>query len=255
MLMNRMMLPVISGWTVCLSVLAGLPAGLPAGPSPAGKPESRPAAKLPAPPARIAGAAVRSQACVECHEEIADLLEGDKHVAGDFHCVVCHGESKAHLEKEEESALPDRTWRRWIEEENRFEWRMKNASLEIAGFCASCHGRKPAEGKQKPAKEEQMKRIDWKGYLETGHGRAVWRGDHDAPTCTDCHYAHGAGCEPLTNKTIVRRCSVCHGDQQMIERAGLDPNVMKEFQAQTHGDMDSASVEKKSSCIPCHDPH
>ena len=70
--MNRTLLLVISGWMVGLGALSGLLAE----PSSAPKSESKPAVELPEPPARIADAAVQAKACVQCHEEIADLLEG-----------------------------------------------------------------------------------------------------------------------------------------------------------------------------------
>ena len=215
-------------------------------------PKSKPDLTLPEAQERIADASIQAQACIECHQEIADLLEGDKHIARDFHCVVCHGESRAHLEMEEEGTLPDRAWRRWDEEKNAYQWRMKNASLEIARFCASCHGRKPETDKDK---DQKISTIDWKDFLDTGHGLGVAHGDHDAATCTDCHYAHGAGCEPLTDETVIQRCALCHADEEMMERAGIDPDVMKEFSAGTHGEMQMATPEEKSSCIRCHYPH
>ena len=232
----------------CLLAALALSLASLAGPSRSNNPESKLAVELPAPPARIADAAVQAQTCLECHQNMAALLKGDKHIADDFHCVVCHGPSQAHLEKEEESARPDRTWRRWIEQENRYQWRIEKASLEIAKFCASCHGRKPAKG-------QKLKTIDWKAYLDSAHGRAVSAGSHDAPTCTDCHYAHGAGSEPLTDEVVVRRCALCHGDQGMMERAELDPNLMEDFQAGTHATMSTAAAEEKSFCAGCHPPH
>jgi hypothetical protein len=246
----------ITGAVVVLVLFTMSPAGPPktneskttAKPKTAEEPKSKPTVKLPAPPERIADAAEQSQACLECHEELGELLEGDKHIADDFHCVVCHGPSEAHLEMEVEGTMPDRAWRRWVEEESRFEWRMKNASLEIARYCASCHGRKPAKG-------QKMKTMDWEAYLDSGHGLAVREGSHDAPTCTDCHYAHGAGTEPRSPDAIVERCAMCHGDREMMKRAGIDPDVMRDFQAATHGGMDVASPEEKASCIPCHHPH
>ncbi|NQU25031.1 MAG: hypothetical protein HQ567_27410 [Candidatus Nealsonbacteria bacterium] len=212
------------------------------------EPVAKPVVKLPDPPARIAKSAEQAKECIECHEEVAGLLEGDKHIADDFHCTVCHGPSKPHVEMDEIGTLPDRVWRRWIEEENGFEWRVKHASLEIAKFCASCHG-------QKPPKEKKTPTIDWNKYLDTKHGRAVVKDNRDAPTCTDCHYAHGAGSEPMSNKTIVRRCAVCHADAKMMKRAGLDPNVVKDFKADTHGKMKEATAAEKSSCVKCHPPH
>lgn len=220
------------------------------GPSGAAGAESKSIVKLPDPPAMIPDAALRARECLECHDEMVDLLIGDKHIGDDFHCVVCHGASKAHLEMEdeEEGTLPDRVWRRWVEEENRYKWRVEMASLEIARFCASCHGRKPALS-------DQIKTIHWNQYLDSPHGLAVREGSHDGPTCTDCHYAHGAGAEPLTGENVVRRCAVCHADRQMMERLELDPNVLDDFHAGTHADMDQASDKEKSSCVPCHDPH
>lgn len=257
---NLARLPVTLGWIVCSCVLSLSPAGVsaadepPPNPTPApqskpaAEPQSKPAVKLPDPPERIADAAKLSKECIVCHEEIAELLRGDKHIADDFHCVVCHGQSKAHVEMEREGTLPDRAWRRWIEEDNGYKWRMKNASLEIARFCGSCHGRKPAPGKS-------IKTIDWAAYLKTGHGRAVAKGSRDAPTCTDCHYAHGAGCEPLTDRRIVRRCSLCHADRKMMKRAGQDPDVVDDFKAGTHENMKLTPAQQKSSCTKCHYPH
>lgn len=215
------------------------------------KPKSKPDLNLPEPPVRIADAAVQVRACLECHQEIADLLEGDKHIAEDFHCVVCHGESKAHIELEEEGTLPDRAWRRWDEKKDGYHWRMEHASLELARFCASCHDRKSA----KRRKGKAIKTIDWKDYLDTGHGLGVAEGDRDSATCTDCHYAHGVGCEPLTDETIVVRCGLCHGDKDMMKGVGLDLNVMQDFEADSHENMRTTPPEEKSSCIKCHYPH
>ena len=242
MLISRTVLSAVFGAVV-------LPVLLAAGEAPgSGGLESKSAEDLPQPPTRIANAGLKAQACLECHDEMTDLFLGDKHVGEDFHCVVCHGESKAHLEMEVEGTLPDRAWRRWIEEEGRFEWRMENASLEIARFCASCHGVKPAPG-------HEIKTIRWKGYLKSPHGLAVRDGDHDGPTCTDCHYAHGAGAEPLTDETVVQRCGLCHGDREMMKRLDLDPDVMEDFQTKTHANMGEASPEENSTCIRCHYPH
>jgi len=231
----------------CITCFAAL-TGLLAGQWPADKREPKVAVTLPPPRTLPGDAAAKSEACIVCHAEIVELLEGDKHIADDFHCVVCHGESQSHVEADVEGALPDRTWRRWDEDQNRYEWRIKDASLQIARYCASCHARRPAAGQQTAA-------INWRDFLDTGHGAGVLKNHRDAPTCTDCHYAHGAGCEPLTDETIVQRCGVCHGDQEMMKRAGLDPDVMESFAAESHADMDSVPAAEKSSCVKCHEPH
>jgi hypothetical protein len=254
MLSKRAILSAVCGCVALLSTFAVLGAELSCdteAKQPAltkAKPQAATDVTLPAPPARVAGAAAQSKTCLECHEEIGELLKGDKHVADDFHCVVCHGPSKAHVEAKVEGTLPDRVWRRWLEDENRYQWRMKNASLEIAKYCGSCHARKEAD-------RPETKRIHWDKFLDTGHGLGVSEGNHDAPTCADCHGAHGVGREPWTDQFIVERCSLCHGDKEMAKRNGLDPKVVEEFRTGKHGDMVSAPAAKKTSCLPCHKPH
>lgn len=234
--------------TIAVALLVILWIAWPAAPVGADAAGSKSLVVLPDPPKLIPDAARRAKECLECHDEMVDLLVGDKHIGDDFHCVVCHGTSQAHLDMEKEGTLPDRVWRRWVEEENRYKWRVEMASLEIARFCASCHGRKPAIS-------DAIKTINWRQYLDSPHGMAVREGNPDGPTCTDCHYAHGAGAEPLKGRNVVRRCAVCHGDREMMKRLGLDGNVMDDFDAGTHADMEHATDEEKSSCVPCHDPH
>lgn len=199
-------------------------------------------------PVRIAGAAAKSKICAECHVEVADMFAGDKHVADDFFCVVCHGESIAHVEAEVEGAMPDRSWRRWIEEEKRYEWRMKKATLEIARFCAHCHNQQAPKG-------GATKTINWEVYRNSRHGVAVQQDKPDAPTCTDCHRAHGTGAEPWTDKLIVDTCAICHSDREMMQRAGLDSNVIRDFEEDKHATMPALPAEAKSSCLKCHHPH
>ena len=40
-----------------------------------------------------------------------------------------------------------------------------------------------------------------------------------------------------------------------VNAAGLDPGVIGDFKAETHGKMDEAAAEEKSSCVKCHPPH
>ncbi|MCX7012465.1 MAG: cytochrome c3 family protein [Candidatus Sumerlaeota bacterium] len=204
--------------------------------------------ELPAPPTRAPGAAAKSEDCLECHAQVADQFQGDKHKAADFYCVTCHGESAAHLAMDVEGTMPDRAWRHWSPEKNRYEWRMDKATLEIARFCASCHGRPPQPG-------QDIKTISWQAYLKSRHGQGVIQGNPDAPTCSDCHFAHGAGAEPMAPDKIVERCAVCHGDKEMMKRNGIDPDVVDLSKSDMHGTMPITAPEQKASCLDCHKPH
>lgn len=216
------------------------------------KPQQRhvaPAIPLPKPPALIAGAAKKSEDCVSCHAEMGDKFAKDAHNADNFSCVVCHGESKAHVAQETEDAKPDREWRHWTDDAGGgWVWRGEKATLQIALLCASCHGQ------QKP-ESNGAKQIDWGRYQKTKHGQGVQKGNKDAPACTDCHAAHGVSSKPWTDDEVVELCAGCHGDAAMMRRAGLDPNVVADFKAGTHEEMPDVPPEKKSSCVKCHRPH
>jgi predicted CXXCH cytochrome family protein len=205
-----------------------------------------PAVELPEPPVLIAEAAADSQPCFECHVENAELLKSDAHAAEGFSCVVCHGLSTKHVELEEEGSLPDRSWRRW--KDDHWEWRMDKATLEIARYCASCHGRPAPQG-------SKMKTIDWSAYINSKHGLGVREGKPEAPACTDCHAAHGLSGKPWTDDEINEQCASCHADAALMQRAGLDPNVVAAFKADEHANMADLPPDQKSSCVKCHHPH
>jgi predicted CXXCH cytochrome family protein len=206
----------------------------------------QPEVNLPAAPARETGAADKSAECMACHTEIEKEFASDAHKAGDFSCVTCHGTSKAHLEKVELDALPERTWRHW--DGKRWVWRVPEAGWEVARFCASCHADERAD-------QQGAKAMGWKTLAEQRHGQALQRGSTDAPTCTDCHAAHGVSKRPWQPEEILELCAPCHGNQEMMKRARVKESVIEDFRAGTHGTMPKVTPDQQTSCLSCHHPH
>jgi hypothetical protein len=205
---------------------------------------------LPAPP-EIAVDSELSADCFICHTEIAEHIEGDLHFKAGLHCVVCHGRSRAHLTQEDEGALPDIVFRRWRPEDDRYQWRVEQASLRLAGFCASCHA---SEGTDAVGYQD-LEKISWSAYLKSRHGRAVSRDSRDAPSCTDCHWIHRIGVQNWDTAGVVNQCTACHGDQEMMLRVDVDPNLFDEFRNDRHANMAQVPVGEELSCVTCHDPH
>lgn len=189
--------------------------------------------------------------CFGCHTEIAELLEGDLHFKAGYHCVVCHGRSRAHLSQEEEGALPDTVFRRWMPEDDRYQWRVEKAPLRLAEFCASCHA---SEGQEQTSFPD-LKLISWSAYLNGRHGEAVLRDSHDAPACTDCHWIHRIGVQSWDAAGVVNQCVACHGDQEMMLRVGVDPELFDDFKNNRHANMLQVPTGEELSCVTCHDPH
>jgi len=205
-----------------------------------------PEVNLPSPPTRETGTAEKSAECMACHTEIEKEFASDAHKAGDFSCATCHGASQAHLEKVELDALPERTWRHW--DGKRWVWRLPQATWKVAQFCASCHAAERAE-------RQGAKAIGWDAFAGHRHGKALQRGCVDAPTCTDCHAAHGATQRPWQPEEIIELCASCHGNKEMMKRAGVKERVIEDFRAGTHGTMPKVAPELRTSCLSCHHPH
>jgi hypothetical protein len=81
------------------------------------------------------------------------------------------------------------------------------------------------------------------------------RDSHDAPACTDCHWIHRIGVQRWDAAGVVNQCAACHGDQDMMLRVGIDPDLFDDFKNNRHANMPQVPKLEELSCVTCHDPH
>ena len=103
----------------------------------------------------------------------------------------------------------------------------KTASGRIAETCGTCH---------KPQRAEFMKGM---------HGKLNQEGDTSAPTCIDCHSAHGIQ-EHDSSKfvtSVIEECGTCHA------------GYLKTYRDTFHGQVTQLGYTRVATCASCHGAH
>lgn len=173
--------------------------------------------------------------CQKCHREqfneVSDSVHNILYMSGNFDspiCADCHQpHSQTHIEHLDSPPLS-----------GAISWQ--------AQICADCH---------QTAFEE---------YKESIHGSGLLSGDNqDMPDCIDCHNVH-AICDPSQNKfrkTSVDVCAKCHTDSEIMQKYGLETNVIDTYMV-FHGttitlleDYNPDSLTNKPTCYDCHGIH
>ncbi|MDH4232692.1 MAG: cytochrome c3 family protein [Nitrospirota bacterium] len=115
----------------------------------------------------------------------------------------------------------------------------------VAGAaCITCH-------------EETYKMV-----LGSMHGKnIVEKNQTDGALCLDCHgsphYITPVKEEnsPVGRGHQVETCGKCHGDEKIIEKYGLEENVMESFRESFHGRKLHLGHTRAPSCSSCHNAH
>ena len=115
--------------------------------------------------------------------------------------------------------------------------------VEITKRCSKCHGKVA------------------KVYNASIHGQALLTQNvYGAPSCVDCHlsheieHVHDARSNVYKTK-VVETCGHCHGDERLVRRFKLKPNVVGTYEASFHGRAGRLGDKKVAKCSSCHDHH
>lgn len=176
-----------------------------------------------------------SLSCQQCHQEQSQKMLDGVHQAqiasGNEQSAVCADCHDPHTQQkitgENGELLPP-------------------ARLSIPRTCAPCHG----------LVDEQ--------YRQSVHGAALFAGNPDVPTCTDCHGVHDIR-DPRTAEYRLqspRMCADCHTDGARMDKYGLSTQVLRTYVADFHGSTVTLfqrrhpdQVTNKPVCYDCHGVH
>jgi nitrate/TMAO reductase-like tetraheme cytochrome c subunit len=138
--------------------------------------------------------------------------------------------------------------------------RVTEAGLEVSATCSDCHSPHRTLPGDSPASTLHRDSIGTtcgrchdevlSAYTEAAHGTASppgasAEGEHDAPTCVDCHTAHGIveAHEPNWFGASVEECGQCH------ER------LYETYLGTYHGKVTRLGGELAAKCSDCHTAH
>ncbi len=126
----------------------------------------------------------------------------------------------------------------------------------IAELCGGCHS-DPVFVRRFNARLP----VDQKRLFELSvHGRLSSGSDPKAPTCSDCHGAHGvlpvdASDSPVNSAHVVELCARCHADRKYMQSYGTPTDQVEAWRASSHGMAARAGNSRAPTCTGCHSPH
>lgn len=179
----------------------------------------------------LASAAVRADACVECHATRAEArlrapvsALHDAHGRGELGCAACHGGDPT-----EPTARAHDLGRGFVG---------RPGPLSLIRMCGACHD----GSTDAPSVMED--------YRVGAHASAVFSG-RPAADCASCHHPHDV--ERLEPATAQARCVACHADDGRMRPSDLPTDQLEQWSASVHGVAPPGA--SAPGCVDCHGPH
>lgn len=192
--------------------------------------------------------------CLVCHNEMSgtvmsggteiDLRVSQEKFQNSVHgflsCTGCHlkfGESPHALPEKEISpeiaALADKI--------------RKKATVDPVAMaaCSNCHS------------------DIYEAVLGSVHGQNIsQQGSGDAALCLDCHGSPHyitpsatSTASPANRENVVKTCGECHGDDEIVDKYGINHNVMDSYYESFHGKKYTLGHSNAPTCANCHGFH
>ena len=146
-----------------------------------------------------------SNACSSCHTDVIDLEKHKKriHIPAKVSCSPCHQKEakeylgSVHHTKSNFGCIECHSDIHYLGEWDR-------SKVAIINKCTSCHS--------------------MEDYVESGHDKAILRGNQDSAVCSDCHGLHdtrlfhalGRGYSLEAREFYTKACFKSHGDSNLM---------------------------------------
>ncbi len=143
--------------------------------------------------------------------------------------------------------------------------------VAVAASCADCHSVHDLKGSADPESPINPRNVAATcgqchpdiqiQYDRSIHGRALYAGIKDSPTCTDCHGEHLilSPTSPAARVSGIFKaeetCGRCHDDPLIISKYGFEAGVVGSYLDSYHGWANRAGDGRAASCMDCHTAH
>lgn len=191
-------------------------------------------------------------------------------VAADDKCLDCHADEELMSHPDESMTLPDGVgvklpkFKLKTESSSFIEPKVIRESVHGDLDCQSCH----ADVEDVPH-VKGLQRVDCgqchdevqKIYDTSLHGKALVKGDEDAPLCQDCHGSHAIRkssdrLSPTYSLNLPKTCARCHADTDIVARRKINiPEPYKAYERSVHGRALNRGLLVSAVCSDCHGSH
>ena len=208
--------------------------------------------------------------CFDCHKN-SIVANGDGRseaqlkIAQERACVGCHVENAGVRQAELTGAGFVASYEKSVHGRALYKG---NGS---APNCISCHGNHDIRKASDPASGVNKANIPTtcgqchdgiaKDYSESIHGKAIAKGNSDAPVCTSCHGEHqilppSDPKSPVAPRNVAAQvCGTCHGSVQLSEKYGIASDRFETFSDSYHGLALRGGSLRAANCTSCHGVH
>lgn len=214
-------------------------------------------------------------------QEIANSVHGTQSENGSLGCIDCHGESvfphlqplpasnRAYTVQQSAEVCTTCHQDQITELVDSVHYQALAEGNLNAATCVDCHG---AHDVQPLAESPQQIALTcgnchaavFQEYEHSVHGEALFEGDSNVPTCTNCHGVHGIQ-NPTTalfRNRSPELCADCHADAELMAQYDITTNVFESYLTDFHGttialfqQQDPNAPTNKAVCIDCHGVH
>jgi len=145
------------------------------------------------------------------------------------------------------------------------------AGSEKAAVCTDCHGGHEilAAGDPKssifkfnvPLTCAKCHESVKQEFMASIHGKAISRGNSQAPVCTDCHGIHSIKSHTDPNSSVSGQnlarvtCSRCHEGVRLSQEFGFEGHRSTTYLASYHGLASKLGSQVVANCASCHGVH
>jgi len=194
--------------------------------------------------------------CSDCHPPHKISIPEIEARISDNSCMKCHGDEDIHkvVEGDTLSMFVDA--------------KVLPNSVHKNIQCTKCHT-EVSDHLKRPCSTNQS--VDCSSchselfdtYFNSGHGKAHYYGEDNAPYCTDCHSTHDTKSKfddtsPVYRTAIPKLCGDCHREDGIapMQAELKEVNAFADYSSSVHGlGLTSKGLSVSAVCTDCHTTH
>ncbi len=207
--------------------------------------------------------------CQDCHGNVHEILPASDPKSKVAHanipqtCGACHGRQLV-MASSGVSSAPFTSY------EQSVHGKAVAGGSEKAAVCTDCHGQHdilPATDPKSPIAKFNVPATCAKchdnvrqEYVQSVHGKAIARGNWQAPVCTDCHGIHTIKAPKDANSSVAdgnvqNTCGSCHGSVRLSSEFGMPGAQVTSYLSSYHGMAETMGSTAVANCASCHGVH